>query len=191
MKSMFCLFVWFILSGVTVHSQKNASGIYLSQADFENNILSYVREKNTRTTKIRFHEFIEKPFITVIQNGTKEKLFKDEIFAYKNRKNIIRTWNFTKYNLVSKGVFWLYSREIYPTRGKGVKKERKYFYSLSGESEIIPMTIYNLKKSFPNNQLFHGFLEARFRSNSGISPFNSVEANIGINRFLESTIFNE
>ncbi len=190
MKNISCFLVGLILASLGAHSQKNNSGIYLSQADFANNKLSYVGDKNTRT-KIRFNEFIEKPFITVIQNGRKEHIFKDEIFAYKNKGNIIRTWSFTTYKLVSKGILWVYSREVFPSRGKGVKKEKRYFYSIPGENEILSMNINNLKRSFPNNQLFHVFLDARYGNNAGFSQFNSGDAHKGINNFLESAFTND
>jgi hypothetical protein len=191
MKKIFISLSFAAFFGMLANAQNNLSGVYLSQGDFENNKLTYASNAASGTNKIRFNEFFEKPFITVNHNGKKEQLFKDDIFAYKNKGNIVRTWNFTTYNFVEKGPIWIYYKDFNVSQGKGVRKEKKYFYSNSGSSEIIPMTINNLKKSFPGKHLFHDFLDAQFRSNTELSYYDSFEKKYKINHLLETTVLNK
>ncbi len=59
--------------------------------------LSYATNAPSEDNKIKFNEFIAKPYLIVKHNGEKVHVFKDEIYAYKNKKDVIRTWNFTPY----------------------------------------------------------------------------------------------
>jgi len=155
------------------------SGVYLTYDDFENNRLTY--EDN----KIRFNEFIAKPYIMVKHKGEKVHVFKDEIYAYKNKRNIVRTWNFTPYYFLEKGPVWIYYRDEYTSQPKGTQRVRKYFYSTYGKGEIIPLTVYNLKRSFPNNDLFHIHLDAQFRSDAELAHFDSYSNKYKLNALLE------
>lgn len=188
MKKIFMSLALVAFFGMLANAQQNKSGVYLSQNDFENNRLTYA---SNAVNKIRFNEFFEKPFITVNHKGKKEQLFKDDIFAYKNKGNIVRTWNFTTYNFVEKGPVWIYYKDVNVSQGKGIRKERKYFYSTSGSGEIIPLTVNNLKKSFPDNHLFHDFLDAQFRRDAELSQYDSYDKKFKVNHLLETTVLNK
>jgi len=136
MKKIVMSVAFATLFGLLANAQRNQDGVYLSQSDFENNKLSYATNSGS---KVRFNEFLDKPFITVNKSGKKEKLFKDEIFAYQHNGNVTRTWNFAPYIFLEKGVIWIYSREEYVSKGKGIRREKKYYYSVSGKDEILPL----------------------------------------------------
>src|SRR5687767_653513 len=103
---------------VTVMAVNAQSGVYLSLNDFENNRLSYATNAESAENKIRFNEFLHKPYIIVKHNGEKIHIFKDEIYAYKNKNNIVRTWNFTPYYFLEKGHVWIYYKDIYASQPK-------------------------------------------------------------------------
>jgi hypothetical protein len=119
------------------------SGIYRTLEDFENNRLTYATNDETEKIKIRFNEFWHKPYIIVKQNGEKIFVFKDEIYAYKNKKKIVRTWNFTQYCFLEKGPIWIYYKDVYASQPKGIQRVRKYFYSTNGKGEILPLAQYD------------------------------------------------
>ena len=170
------------------NAQNRQSGVYITLNDFENNNLMYSTRATSEVNKIHFNEFIVRPFIIVKHNREKIQLFKDEIFAYRNKDKVVRTWNFVPYNFIDKGLIWIYDKEVY-TEGKGIRKERKYFFSTYGKGEIIPLTIYNLKRSFPDNHLFHVLLDAQFRSDAELSNYDSFEKKFKVNHLLETTIY--
>ena len=175
--------------GIFGYSQDSASGIYLTEQDFENRKLSYSNTDDNKNYKIRFNEFIEKPFINIRQNGEKVILFKDDIYAYQKKGNIVRAHNFKTYNFIERGVIWIYYKDVTISLGKGIKRERQYFYSLSGRDNIIPLTIINLKKSFPEKYAFHNMLDAQFRKDADLRAYNRLERKFQVNHLLETTAF--
>ena len=190
MKNVFMSFVIAGLLGTAANAQNNVSGVYLTLDDFENGKLSYSSSSASVSNKIHFNEFFEKPFITVKHDGEKTQLFKDEVFAYQNKGVILRTSNFVTYTFVEKGTVWIFYKDITTSQGKERRKERKYFYSISGAAAVLPLTINNLKKSFPDKHLFYDFLDAKFRNDAELSQYDSFEKKFKVNHLLNTTINN-
>lgn len=178
-----------VVTAMMANAQSEGNGVYLTQTDFENKKLSYSTNDRSAVNKIRFNEILGKPYLTIRHNGEKIILFKDDIFAYKKKGNIVRTSEFVSYNFLEKGVIWIYFKDMNVAQGKGMKREKKYYYSVSGKGRIIPLTIYNLKKSFPGKYTFHNFLDAQFRGDSELSLYDSFQKKFKVNHLLETTIF--
>ena len=178
-----------IMLVVFANAQKHPRGIYMTALDFENKKLSYSTSDPKDKNKIRFNELFGKPYVTIRHNGEKIVLFKDEIFAYRKNRNIIRTHGFVSYNFIEQGVIWIYFRDLTISIGKGIKRERKYYYSVSAKDEIIPLTIHNLKRSFPQKHLLHNFLDAQFKGDSELASYNNFVNKFQVNHLLETTIF--
>lgn len=172
----------FMVIGMAVQAQ---SGVYLTLDDFENNRLTYATNDKSDENKIRFNEFVTKPFLIVKHNGEKIHVFKDEIYAYKNKGNIVRTWNFTQYHFLEKGAIWIYYKDVYTSQPKGTQRVRNYFFSTYGKGEILPLTVYNLKKAFPENDLFHIYLDAQFRSDRELAHYDNYANKFKVNHLLE------
>jgi len=173
--------------GLFGYSQDKTSGVYLTAIDFENGTLSYSTGAENEENKIRFNEIIQKPFINIKHKGEKIILFKDDIYAYKKKGTIVRTHNFVSYHFLEGGVIWIYYRDITTLPGKGMKRERKYYYAVSGNDKILPLTIMNLKKSFPEKYAFHYMLDAQFRTDSDLVSYNVLERKSQVNHLLETT----
>jgi hypothetical protein len=173
-----------IVTGMVANAQ---SGVYRTLEDFENNKLMYATNDETDNYKIRFHEFLDKPYIIVKQNGEKFHVFKDEIYAYKNKGNIVRTWNFTQYYFLEKGPIWIYYKDVYTSQPKGTQRVRKYFFSTYGKGDILPLTLLNLKQTFPDNDLFHIYLDAQFRNDADLTRYDNYANKFKVNHLLEKT----
>ncbi|MFX8542996.1 hypothetical protein ABTM06_20020, partial [Acinetobacter baumannii] len=65
-----------------------------------------------------------------------------------------------------------------------------FFYSTSGEGVIVPLTIMNLKRSFPDDHLFHNLLDAQFNNDRDLSSYDGFEKMYKINHLLKTTINN-
>lgn len=189
MKRYLIAFAFAMAWTLFAYSQDRESGIYLTQLDFENDVLSYSTTAKNEKNKIRFNELIEKPFINIRHNGEKIVLFKDDIYAYRKKNMIVRTHNFVSYNFLDRGALWIYYRDIMTPLGKGIKRERKYYYAVSGSDEIIPLTVMNLKKSFPEKYAFHNLLDVQFREDSDLASYNSLERKYQVNHLVETTVF--
>jgi hypothetical protein len=188
MKNLVVTLVLIVFCRLSSYGQNSESGIYISQEDFENQKLSYTTNNSAEIIKIRFNEFLDKPYLSIKHNGEKTILFKDEIFAYQKKGRIVRTHNFVTYTFLEKGPIWIYFKDINNSQGKGFKRERKYYFSVSGNGKIIPLTISNLKRSFPNKHLFHHFLDAKFRSDDDLSLYDGVQNKLKINYLLETVV---
>lgn len=182
MRRIIIALTFVAVTGEAVNAQ---SGVYRTLEDFENNRLSYATNDGTNENKIRFNEFLSKPYIIVKQNGEKIHVFKDEIYAYKNKGNIVRTCNFTQYYFLEKGPIWIYYKDVYASLPKGTQRVRKYFYSTHGKGEIMPLTIHNLKRSFPDNDMFHIYLDAQFRNDADLARYDCYANKFKVNYLLE------
>jgi hypothetical protein len=180
-----------LLSVVFTYAQNKQSGIFLTQLDFENGKLSYSDDDPSNKNKIHFHEFLDRPFVTIKHNGEKLKFFKDEIFAYQKNGRVVRTCNFVPYTFVERGPIWVYRRDFTVSKGKGTKRERKYYFSVAGKETIIPLTTHNLKRSFPDKPLFHHLLDAQFRTDNELSLYDGLQNKLKVNYLLETTIFDD
>lgn len=189
MKRIVVIFNLLMLAAVDVTAQSNKSGIYITQSDFENKKLSYATDNPLEKNKIHFHEFLNRPYVTVKHNGEKITLFKDDIFAYQKKGRVVRTSDFVSYTFVEKGVIWIYFKDLNIHLGKGVKRVRQYYYSVSGKQKIVPLTVNNLKKSFPDKPIFHQYLDAQFRTDADLSTYDRIQSKLKVNHLLETTIF--
>jgi hypothetical protein len=85
----------------------------------------------------------------------------------------LRSYNNLSYKVVDTDGFIIYSRDVHATGSKATVKERRYYFSKNGESEIHPLTINNLKYAFPRNREFHDLLDIHFRSNDELTRYDS------------------
>src|ERR1700677_3459561 len=77
----------FLLLSVNGFTQTNKSGIYLSLADYKQHKLTYESDCGVEKEKIKLKEFFNKPFITVVYNGEKIKLLKNDIYGFRDCAN--------------------------------------------------------------------------------------------------------
>lgn len=190
MEKIIMVFAFMGLIGIQARAQVNRSGIYLNFNDFKNNQLSYTNTDGSGTNKIHFHEFSNRGFITIKHNGEKTYLSKNEIYGYRlTNGQVTRIWEGIPYLLTEQRAIWIYYRDMDVSKGKGIQRGRKYFYSMAGNSEIIPLTIDNLKHSFPDKYLFQNFLDAQFSNDGELSLYDRFAKEFKVNRLLETTTF--
>lgn len=182
MRRIYMAMLFVVTGGILANAQ---SGIYRTMEDFENNRLTYATNDGSDKNRLQFNEFITRPYIIVKHNGEKIHVFKDEIYAYKNKGNIVRTWNFAQYYFLEKGPIWIYYKDVYTSQPKGTQRTRKYFYSTYGKGEILPLTVHNLKRSFPDNDLFHIYLDAQFSNDADLARYDNYVNKHKVNHLLE------
>ena len=160
-------------------------GIYLTEADFLQNRLSFTKSQSEGKYKISFNEYFQKPYITVKQDGRKTYLFKDEIFGYRNNRQVVRLWDQVHYTLMQRGPVWIYYRDLNFTKGKGYNSERKYYYSLNGTSRIMPLSRENVRKALNNGQLSQSVIQS-FVNGEEIVIYGGADQKFNPKEILES-----
>ena len=163
----------------------SVSGIYLSSNDYSEGKLSFTFSCNT-SGKIKLNDFLSSAYVDVITDGKKIKLNKDSIFGYKNCKN--ETYRFYKKHdeefliLENKSIVLYVSYvRVSSNDGKINNLVRAYFFSKTESSEIIPLTIQNLKHAFPGNVKFHAMLDAEFGSEEALSTYSANDGMYKVN----------
>jgi hypothetical protein len=89
----------------------------------------------------------------------------------KNYHDELRLYNKVVYKIEDTYGFVIYSKDVHVVGSKARLSERKYFFSLNERSEIIPLTINNLKHTFRDHE-FHDLLDIHFRSNHELTRYD-------------------
>ena len=71
-------------------------------------------------------------------------------------------------------------------KGNVFKQEISYYYSTSLDGDIIPLSVYHLKQSFPNDKKFHDLLETHFINDGSLIKFDSYSKTYLLNEVLEN-----
>jgi hypothetical protein len=176
----------FILSGLTVNAQK--SGVYKSFADYANGKLEVSIDCATEKGKIRPNDFFCKDYLTVIKEGKKYDLRKEEIFGYQLCDGkFFRFLNKTHMPLEEKGIIWIYSKDLFETVSPkgGTKRVKQYYFSRGGDGEIKYLSLENLKAAFLENDKLIDAIDTQFTSDLSLKSFDTSHKTFKINHFLE------
>ena len=178
---------FFAVMGLTVSSQK--CGVYKTYEDYTNGKMEVSINCATKDGKIKPNNFFKKDYVTVIKNGEKTDLNKDEIFGYQLcNGEFFRFFNNDRLTLADKSGLWIYTREEVVSHSPftGTKKRTKYYFSKDGSGEIKSLTFSNLKDVIPADDPLYSEMELLFSSNSALHAYNQSSGSYKINSFLNS-----
>lgn len=174
---------------------QNYSGVFLTWHDYKNNKLTYEINCDSSKEKIKLNDFFSQQNMEVIQNGNKIKLNKDSIFGYRDCKN--KEYRFYKshdkeYLIIENKTIIVYQSyvSVPVSSGKTNQLVAEYYFSRDLTSDILPLTITNLKKTFPDNIKLHNQLDMEFNSTKEVSKFDSVHKMYKINYLLSQLTTN-
>jgi len=135
------------------------SGIFKTAQDFRDGNLSFRVNCDSSSGKIRLHNFFSGKYVSIIQNGKENKLSKDSIFGYRDCKGIDYRFygNYDyEYQIMENKSVVIYAAILQDPAytGKGIKMVATYFFSKTLNSNILPLTVVNLKQVFPGDMRF-------------------------------------
>jgi len=164
------------------------SGIYMNWQDYENGKLSYLLD-----CKIKVNHFFSKKYIDVIQGEKKIRLSKDSVFGYRDceQKDYRFFLNNDEEFLIKENnamVIYISDVPVTVANGKRIQLVPTCFFSRSLNSEILPLTVSNLKKAFPDNLKFHDMLDLEFYGVQDISTYDSIHNMYKVNYLLTQSI---
>lgn len=169
------------------------SGIYMNSQDYKNDKLSYILNCDSSSGKIKLNHFLSKNYVDVIQGGKKTRLLKDSIYGYRNCK--LKDFRFFKNNdeefliLENKSILiYISDVPVTSSNGKTINLVPCYFFSAGLSSEILPLTVINLKRAFPNNLKFHDMLDLEFNSVKDVSRYDDGHKMYKVNFLLTQSI---
>ncbi len=169
------------------------TGIFMTAQDYAANKLSYTVNCDSSAHKIKTDCIFSQNHVKVINNGKKIKLNKDSIFGYRNCKQ--KDFRFYKnddreYRIMeNKGmVIYVADVRLNSTTGKTFILVPAYFFSRTLSSEILPLNVINLKRTFPENLRFHDSLDVEFTDVNNLSAFDSVHKMYRVNYLLSQSV---
>ncbi|HTB07288.1 MAG TPA: hypothetical protein VK806_10085 [Bacteroidia bacterium] len=169
------------------------SGIYKTAQDFKDGKLSFPMNCDSASGRMKLHHFVSGKYVSITKNKINYKLSKDSIFGYRNCKG--QDYRFFENHSYEYQIAEAKSIVIYlalladPTyTGKGIKLAPTYFFSKTLNSDIMPLTMSNLKLAFAGNTKFCNMLDGEIKSDKDLSVYDETYKMYRINYLLSQSI---
>lgn len=157
------------------YAKTEVNGLYLTENDYVNHKVSYSYDpKSEQGNKIILHDFLEGKNVTVVINGKKQILPKDQLFGYR-KDGVDYRFNGNKaYEIVDTEGFYLYQHERLEHQGKGLKPVAVFYFSTKANSEILQLTERNIDKAFAANYKFRYQVQADLPTDQALETYDKV-----------------
>jgi hypothetical protein len=198
-KILALLLVGLVVMNTSPISSQNSSseidcsicGIYVSGEDYAKHNLAYSFNCES-SGKIKLHHFFSGRHIDIVMGGKKTRLDKDSIFGYRNCKNedyrFYKTYDEEYQILENKGIIiYLSYVKVSSYNAKGIQLAPAYFFSRTIDSEILPLTISNLKKALPDNYTFQSMLSFEFGGGEALYAYSATDKMYKVNVLLNKS----
>ncbi|MEQ9469000.1 MAG: nuclear transport factor 2 family protein [Ekhidna sp.] len=162
------------------------SGIYLNVQAYENDQLTYEIDCSSEKHKIKPNTHKKRGSFRVVHNKQKIDLNKEEVYGYRDCKGRdFRFENNVSYEIIFIGHLILYSNYVDDglDENGNMRRKKVYFFSKLLSSDIIPLSVENLKNAYPNNHKFHDLIDTNFSSGS-ITAYDDFHDTYKVNRYL-------
>lgn len=182
---LFCLGISVTAAGQTTTLQ---SGLFRSAEGFRQNQVLLAVDCQSEKHRIRLHEFIGKPTVTVIHGGQSYQFRKDSLFGYRDCEG--QSFRFMAdnqhYPIINPAEPVLIYKIIQPPIAK-VSGYTKLYFSKEAGSPVEALTLANLKNASPQNHPFHDRLDAQFGNGGDLSAYDTMHRMTKINWLLQES----
>lgn len=158
-----------IIQGLSLKAQ-STTGVYLNENDYKDHKLTYASNSNA----IQLNEFFGGSTISIVNEGKKVNLNKNEIFGYRLANQDYRFYKNAAYKIVDTVGFTIYSREKLVQDTKGYKPATRYFFSVNNKRNIQELTVANLAASYPQATDFRYSLQSNFRNDADLISYDNT-----------------
>lgn len=159
-------------------------GIFKSTDDFRNNILSYNSAAETGY-KWNLHEVWSLPYITLHIGKANYILAKDSIYGYRNQEGIIyRYFRNIPYEILNPSESLLLYLQ-YTIKGKGASPTFSYYFSITANESILPLSVYNLKTAFRNDRILYELIDLHFKQDKDLLTYDPIYRFYSVNRLIQ------
>ncbi|HXB42661.1 MAG TPA: hypothetical protein VNV85_01320 [Puia sp.] len=184
MKKLFLLLlVESYFSTAIIKAQPECSGVYLTANDYTVGKLRYACATRS-TSKGSYYDLLARSHFFIIQQDYAwQRIDKQDVFAIKGCEGeIVRIFQGINFYLLNPGEDIPIYKAILNPVSKGNIIRVKYCFSKSPVSEILDLTIENLKSAFPDNAHFSDAIDAHFKDDSDLYVYNNMIKSFELNR---------
>ena len=169
-------------------SASRTSGIYVTAADYDNRQLTAEGDCGSKAHKLELHDVLNKPYIHVTHEGRRQRYDKDDLFGFRACDgNDYRFASNLEYRIVEARELFIYARETQLTSGKSWRTVIDYSFSVGSGGKVLPLTLDNLKRAFPDNHAFHDSLDEMFGGGQDLALYDQFHKMFKVNRLLIAT----
>ncbi len=180
--------IWLVASLASA-SPNDASGIYLTAADYQRGHLTAQSDCQSPGHTIELHDVLNKPYIHVAHGGERRQYAKSEVYGFRTCDG--RDYRFVanrEYRILEARIAVVYSVQLPDREGEdlfvGKQEVFDYFFSVGAEGPILRLTRDNLKQAFPDNHRFHDALDQTFTADAQLAQYDDFHKMFKINRLL-------
>ncbi len=161
------------------------SGVYLTAADYQNGRLGFEGDCASKAHKLEVHDVWNKPYIDVKHDSEKHRYSKSDVFGFRACDG--RDYRFgskLEYQILEPKELYIYGREISVSQGRTYRTVHEYYFSVGANGQIQSLAVGNLKQAFPQNHLFHDWLDATFGAGQDVAEYDEFHKMFKVNRLL-------
>lgn len=159
-----------ITLGLVQKSNAQSNGLYLTFNDYLNHKLSY--GSMVKGDKIAIHDFMEGSTVTVISNGAKQKISKNEVFGYRENNQDYRFQDNKVYQIIDTVGFYIYKHDKLTQQGKGPKPVSTEYFSTNANAKILLLTQQNVDMAFASNYKFRNMVQTEFKNDDQLNEYD-------------------
>jgi hypothetical protein len=177
-----------VLFGMNASGQaasSKTSGVYLTAADYTASQVSYQGVCGSGAHKLELHNVLNKPYIDVTHDHEKRRYPKSDLFGFRacDGRDYRFAGNF-EYQILEAKELYIYTRDVWISRGKTSYTSHEYYFSLGPEGDILALTLNNLKQAVPENHRFHDSLDMMFGAGQELAQYDEFHKMFKVNRLL-------
>ncbi|MCY7360378.1 MAG: hypothetical protein LH609_23555 [Rudanella sp.] len=164
------------------------SGVYRTVSDYKQDKLTLQVDCKTEKHRIRLNEFFGSASIDVIHNGEKHTFRKNGTYGIRDCEG--KDFRFVaneEYQILESRTVTIYENLVTATSttGKGIRTLKMVYFSLQPNTDLLPLTVANLKKALPANHKFHDLLDTNFRTDAEVAVYDPMHKMYKVNHLLQ------
>ena len=179
MRSYYIIFLLLMMCQVS-----KAQGIYKTATDFSLGV-KYITPTKNQLFKVFPHRYLNTKSIKVRVGDSTLTLMKSEIYGYQDTDGkVYRFQNNERYLILNPTEkLLLYSKSVLGGPKKNIPTTI-YFFSSDPTSNIVNLTLFNLKNNFRNNPQLIQLIDLYFKDESDVLNFDSFNNMYKINHLI-------
>jgi hypothetical protein len=172
----------FMLVNTSIFSQ----GIFKTANDFRS-VNYLLKASSSQNFKVYPNRVFNSATIKVKLGDSTYSFLKSEIYGYQDNKHSYRFYKNEQYTIENPSENILIYSKIILAGPKGNIPTKVYFFSKDENSEIVSLTLQNLKTAFQTNVAFYDSIDLHFKDDSDLLKYDSLRKMYFINYLYQKS----